>query len=254
MDKNFESVTTELIFLNIFLHLENWLCLPFLKNRMFYVWKTAAFSHYCLVCFMFMMCKPACVFMYTDTVNISFSVQNILFFFMFLFHYIHMMLSTLFPGDLLKKLGKFITTLYSNNSSSDCFHTVLNIPCPIIMPSIGSLFTWMAIHFCPVFGYDPLSYFTISIVFSPMFHHCSLHLFYLSFLSYWLCISSSDFPNGIMILWDDGTELISTWLPCSLVFWEMSVNLGHLQVHLQVEGGDYSVNSSRCLRERGFSV
>ena len=39
---------------------------------MFYVWKTASFSHYCWVCFVFMMCKSACVYMYTDTVNISF--------------------------------------------------------------------------------------------------------------------------------------------------------------------------------------
>lgn len=77
---------------------------------------------------------------------------------MFVFHVIHMMLSILFPGDLVRKLGKFVTTHHSSNSSSDCFHTVLNIPCPsIITPSIGSLFTWMAIQFCPVFGCEPLS-------------------------------------------------------------------------------------------------
>ena len=47
---------------------------------------------------------------------------------MFVFQYIHMMLSTLFLGDLLKNLGKCVTTLHFSNSSSDCFRTVLNIP------------------------------------------------------------------------------------------------------------------------------
>ena len=39
---------------------------------MFCAWKTATFNHYCWVCFVFMMCKSACIHMYTDTVNISF--------------------------------------------------------------------------------------------------------------------------------------------------------------------------------------
>ena len=139
---------------------------------------------------------------------------------MFVFQYIHMMLSTLFLGDLLKNLGKCVTTLHFSNSSSDCFHTVLNIPCPsIITPYIGSLFTWMAIHFCPVFGYDPFLFHHFHFFFFPnMFHLYSLHLFYLSFLSHWLCLFSRDSPNGIRIFWDEGTELISTWLPCSLCF------------------------------------
>lgn len=91
---------------------------------------------------------------------------------MFVFQYIHMMLSTLFLGDLLKNLGKCVTTLHFSNSSSDCFHTVLNIPCPsIITPYIVSLFTWMAIHFCPVFGYDPF-----------LFHHFHCFFFFFQYV------------------------------------------------------------------------
>ena len=43
---------------------------------------------------------------------------------MLLFHAIHMMLSILFPDDLLRILGKFVTTLHSSNSSSNCYHCV----------------------------------------------------------------------------------------------------------------------------------
>ena len=174
---------------------------------------------------------------------------------MFVFHDIHMTLSLLFTVDLLKKLDKFVTTLHSSKSFSDCFHTVLNIPCPsIITPSIDSLFTWMAIHFCPVFVYEPLSYFIIFVVCFPMFCPCSLRLFYLSFLSHWLCLSSRDFPNGIMIFWDDGTELISTRLPCSPCLLR-NVSYFRTFASIQVEGGDYStVTISQCLRERGFPI
>ena len=46
--------------------------------------------------------------------------------------------------------------IFSNLNLSkfiDLVATVLNIPClSIIMSFIGSLFTWMAIHFCPVLG------------------------------------------------------------------------------------------------------
>ena len=107
-------------------------------------------------------------------------LQNILFFFMVVFPDIHVMLSILSPGDLLRKLSKFVTTLHSSTSSSDCFHTVLSIPCPsIIIPSIGSLFTWVAIHFWPVFGYEPLSYFIISVVFPlcSIITHCIFSTF-----------------------------------------------------------------------------
>ena len=84
---------------------------------------------------------------------------------MFVFHGIYMKLSILFPGDLLKKLGKFLTTLHSSNSSSDCFHVVLTISCPLLItPSTGSLFTWLSFLLYPVFGCDPLSHFIPSIV------------------------------------------------------------------------------------------
>ena len=135
---------------------------------------------------------------------------------MVVFPDIQVTLSILFPGDLLRKLGKSVTTLHSSNSSSDCFHTVLNIPWSLHHPlahfSHGWPFTsdqfldinlFLIHHFC---------------CFPPMFHHNSLRLFYLSFLSLWLYLSSRDFPNGIMIFWDDGTELMSTWLPCSPCF------------------------------------
>lgn len=138
---------------------------------------------------------------------------------MFVFQYIHMMLSTLFLGDLLKNLGKCVTTLHFSNSSSDCFHTVLNIP-----SFYHYAIHWFTFH---VDGHSLLSSFWIwSFLISPfpffffpnMFHLYSLHLFYLSFLSHWLCLFSRDSPNGIRIFWDEGTELISTWLPCSLCF------------------------------------
>ena len=150
---------------------------------------------------------------------------------MFVFHDIHVTLSLLFPVDLLKKLGKFVTTLHSSKSFSDCFHTVLNIPCPsIITPSIDSLFTWMAIHFCPVFVYEPLSYFIILLFVSL----CSglAHCVFSTFPSYhigFVCLPET----SQMVSW------FSEMMPLNssahgyhalFVFWEKSVNLGCLQV------------------------
>ena len=150
---------------------------------------------------------------------------------MFVFHDIHLTVSILFPGDLLRKLGKFVTTLHSSNSSSDCFHTVLNIPCPsITTPSIGSLFTWMATHFSPVFGYEPLSYFIISVVF-PL---CSVisHCIFSTFPSYH--ISFACLPEtSQMVSWFSemmGLNSSAHGYHALLVFWEMSVILEPLQV------------------------
>ena len=150
---------------------------------------------------------------------------------MVVFPDIHVTLSILFPGDLLRKLGKSVTTLHSSNSSSDCFHTVLSIPCPsIITPSIGSLFTWMAIHFWPVFGCEPLSYFIISVVF-PL---CSTitHCIFSTFPSYhigFVCLPET----SQMVSWfSEMTGLNSSahGYHALLVFWEVSVKLGRLQV------------------------
>ena len=149
---------------------------------------------------------------------------------MFVFHGIHMTLCILFPGVLLKKLGKFVTSLHSSKSFNDCFHTVLNIPCPIITPSIDSLFTWMAIHFCPVFVYEPLSYFIIFVVFSL----CSViaHCIFSTFPSYhigFVCL-----PETFqMVSWFSEMKRLNSsahGYHVLLVFWEMSVNLGCLQV------------------------
>ena len=137
---------------------------------------------------------------------------------MFVFHDIHLTVSILFPDDRLIKLGKSVTTLHSSNSSwlfSHCTEHSLSF--------YHYTVHWLTFH---VDGHSLLSNFWIwtsflfhhFCCFPPMFHHRSLHLFYLSFLSHWLCLFSRDFPNGIMIFWDDGTELISTWLPCSLCF------------------------------------
>ena len=149
---------------------------------------------------------------------------------MVVFPDIHVMLSILSPGDLLRKLSKFVTTLHSSNSSSDCFHTVLSIPCPsIIIPSIGSLFTWVAIHFWPVFGYEPLSYFIISVVF-PL---CSI-ITYCIFSTFpschtgFVCLPET----SQMVSWFSERTGLKSAQGCHalLVFWEMPVNLGRLQL------------------------
>lgn len=138
---------------------------------------------------------------------------------MFVFHGIYMKLSILFPGDLLKKLGKFLTTLHSSNSSSDCFHVVLTISCPfLITPSTGSLFTWLSILLYPVFGCDPLSHFIPSIVVSL----CSIiaHSIFFPFPSYnigFVCLSETC-HICIMIFWDEEIELTRKSLPFSICF------------------------------------
>ena len=150
---------------------------------------------------------------------------------MFVFHDIHVTLSLLFPADLLEKLGKFVTTLHSSKSFIDCFHTVLNILCPsIITPSIDSLFTWIAIHFCPVFVYEPLSYFIIFVVFSL----CSViaHCIFSTFPSYhigFVCLPET----SQMVSWFAemmGLNSSAHGYHALLVFWEMSVILEPLQV------------------------
>lgn len=137
---------------------------------------------------------------------------------MLLFHAIHMMLSILFPDDLLRILGKFVTTLHSSNSSSNCYHCVEHT-----LSFYHYAIHWLTFH---MDRHSLLSSFWIwssflfhhFCCFFPYVCHCSLHLFYLSSLSHWLYLSSNHFPNGILIFWDEGTELISTWLPCSLCF------------------------------------
>ena len=124
---------------------------------------------------------------------------------MVVFPDIHVTLSILFPGDLLRKLGKFVTTLHSSNSSSDCFHTVLNIPCPsIITPSIGSLFMWVAIHFWPVFGNEPLSYFIISVVFPlcSIITHCIFSTFPSCHIGFVCLPETSQWYHDFLRWWD----------------------------------------------------
>ena len=173
---------------------------------------------------------------------------------MFVFHDIHVTLSILFPGDLLRKLGKFVTTLHSSNSSSDCFHTVLNIPFllslqhPLAHFSRGWPFTsgqfW------------DMNLFLISsfLLFSPYVPPLLIASF-LPFLLVTLALSVFQrLLNGIMIFWDDGTELISTWLSCPPCFLSNAI-LFRMFTCAQVEGGDYStMNISQCLRERGVPV
>lgn len=90
--------------------------------------------------------------------------------------------SILFPDDLLRILGKFVTTLHSSNSSSNCYHCVEHtLSFYHYANPLAHSFTWTDIHFCPVFGYDPLSYFIISVVFSPC-----LSLLIASFLPFFL--------------------------------------------------------------------
>ena len=86
---------------------------------------------------------------------------------MFVFHDIHMILSILFPGDLLRKLDKFVTTLHSSYSSIDCFHTVLNISLSFYHYAIH----WFTFH---VDGHSLLSSFWIWSSF--LFHH--FHCFF----------------------------------------------------------------------------
>ena len=148
---------------------------------------------------------------------------------MFVFHDIHMILSILFPGDLLRKLDKFVTTLHSSYSSIDCFHTVLNISLSFYHYAIH----WFTFH---VDGHSLLSSFWIwtSFLFHhfhclfPMLCHCSLHLFYLS--SYhigfvYLPVTSQ------MVSWFSemhGLNSSAYGYHAVFVFWEMSVNLGCL--------------------------
>ena len=159
---------------------------------------------------------PVFIFIQIQLILVSGSSKR-LFFFMFVFHDIHVMLSILFPGDLLRKLGKFVTTLHSSNSSSDYFHTVLNIPFllslqhPLAHFSRGWPFTsgqfW------------DMNLFLISsfLLFSPYVPSLLIASF-LPFLLVTLALFSRDFPNAIMIFWDDGIGLISKWLPCSPCF------------------------------------
>jgi len=218
--KNFESVTT---WTNISKHLSSFRKLTVFAprlffNRMFYAWKTATFSHYCWVCFVFMMCKYACIYMYSDTVNIIFRFFKTLYFSSCLFSMIFtwnfwFYFQVIFWENLVS-LSQLFTPVTLPVTVSTLYWTfpVLSLHHPLAHFSRGWPFTsvqfwvWTSFlfhHFC---------------CFPSMFHYYSLHLFYLSFLSHWLCLSSRDFPNGIMIFWNDATELISTWLPCSLCF------------------------------------
>lgn len=151
---------------------------------------------------------------------------------MFVFHDIHVMLSILFPGDLLRKLGKFVTTLHSRNSSSDCFHTVLNSPFllslhhPLAHFSHGWPFT--SGQFWDM--NQPPSYFIFSVVF-PL---CSIitHCIFSTFPSYhigFVCLPET----SQMVSWFSeitGLYISAHGYHALLVFWEMLVNLGRLQV------------------------
>ena len=186
---------------------------------MFYVWKTASFSHYCWVCFVFMMCKSACVYMYTDTVNISFRFFKTFYFSSCLFS---MTFTWRFPFY-------FQVIFWENLVSLSQLFTPVTLPVTVstlywTFPVLLSLHHPLA-HFLRRWPFTFVQFWIWTsfllhhfCCFPPMFHYYSLHLFYLSFLSHWLCLSSRDFPNCIMIFWNDATELISTWLSCSLCF------------------------------------
>ena len=126
------------------------------------------------------MCICECVSVYLDSVNITFGFFKI-------FHFSSCLFSMVFtwsfpfyfPDDLWKKLGKFVIT-FSPVTLIACFCIVLNIPCSfIIMPSTGSLFTWLSIHLHAILGYKPLSYLIPFIAVSLCsIHPCSLHLFH----------------------------------------------------------------------------
>ena len=128
--------------------------------------------------------------MHLDSVNITFGLFKIFYFSWCLFSIVFTWNFILFPGDLLKKLGKFLTTLHSSNSSSVFFHVVLNISFPFLMTlSTGSLFTWLSILLYPIFGCDPLSYFIPSTVVS--LHSIIAHSIFFPFPSVTLVLSVS---------------------------------------------------------------
>lgn len=107
-----------------------------------------------------------CVSVYLESVDITFGFFKI-------FHFSSCLYSMVFtwsfpfyfPGDLRKRLGKFVT-LHSSNSSIACFHVVLNIFWPFI-----SLTFHLAVH-------SPPGNFRIWASF--LFHsfHCCLPMFH----------------------------------------------------------------------------
>lgn len=101
----------------------------------------------------------------------------------------------------------------------------------IITPYIGSLFTWMAIHFCPVFGYDPFLFHHFHFFFFPI---CSIftHCIFSTFPSYHIgFVCSPETPQMVSGFSEmKGLNSSAHGYHALFVFWEMSVNLGHLQV------------------------
>ena len=169
--------------------------------------------------------------MYTDTVNISFRFFKAFYFSSCLFSMTFTWWFPLYSQMIFWENLVSLSQPFTPVTLRDCFHTVLNIPCPsITTPSIGSLFTWMATHFCPVFGYEPLSYFIISVVY-PL---CSIitDCIFSTFPSYhigFVCLPET----SQMVSWfSEMTGLNSSahGYHALLVFWEMSVILGPLQV------------------------
>ena len=149
---------------------------------------------------------------------------------MLVFHDMHLMLSILFPDDLLRKLGKFVTILHSSNSSSDCYDCIEHS-----LSFYHYVILWLTFHadhhsLLSSFGYDPLSYFIISVVFSPM--SVIAHCIFSTFLPYH--IGFVYLPETFqMVSWFSemkGLNSSAHGYHALFIFWEMSVNLGRLQV------------------------
>ena len=150
---------------------------------------------------------------------------------MLIFHDIHLTVSILFPDDVLRKLGKFLTTLHSSNSSSDCCYHCIEHSLSFYHYAIHWLTFQVDGHsLLYSFGYDPLSYFIISVVFSPMSEIAR-------------CIFSTFLPYHIGFVCLPQTSQMVSWISemkglnssahgyhALFIFWEMSVNLGRLQV------------------------
>ena len=146
-----------------------------------------------------------CVSVYLESVNITFGFFKIFHFSLCLYSMVFTWsFPFYFPGDLRKRLGKFVT-LHSSNSSIACFHVVLNISWPFI---------WLTFHLAV---HSPGNFrIWASFLFHsfhccfPMFHHCSLYFFHFHPITLPLSVCPR-LVKLVLIFWDKVIGLPSTW-------------------------------------------
>lgn len=157
--------------------------------------------------------------MHPDTVNITFGFFKICYFSSCLFSIVFKWnFPFYFSGELQKNLGKFLTIQF-NNSSNNC--SMLSWTSPAFLSLCHPL-----THFVlEVYPSQTHFWLWISFLFHsfhccfPMVHHCLLHLL-VPFLSYYIgfvCLPETC-QTYIIIFWDEGIGLTSTWLWLSVCF------------------------------------